>query len=263
MPMTPRASEIYQLIDQIAPFDTAEDFDNAGFLIGSQDQRVEAVLCTLDVTKEVVREAEKAGVQLIISHHPLFFKGHKNLLEGDPEVDVICEMVRARLSLISAHTNLDKTFYSGSACAARALGLENIRQEGYLFIGDMPKDAKVNASGLKNIMHEKLRAPLRMYGEETASIRTLAIAGGAYGEGYHEIIEKNLGAQAYLTGEIRHHEALDAVERGLVIYDGGHYATERLLVPELASYLQNALDALKYSVRVYPSTCVSFPGALE
>ena len=263
MPMIPSASEIYHLIDKIAPFDTAEDFDNAGFLIGNMDQKVETVLCTLDVTKEVVREAEKIGAQLIVSHHPLFFRGHKNLLEGDPEVDVICEMVRARLSLISAHTNLDKTFYSGSACVARALGLENIRQEGYLFIGDIPKDSKIHASGLKNIMYEKLRAPLRMYGEENACIRTLAIAGGAYGEGYQEIIEKNLGAQAYLTGEIRHHEALDAVARGLVIYDGGHYATECLLVPELATYLQNALDALKYSVRVYPSTCVSYPGALE
>lgn len=256
-----RTSEIYDILNELAPFDTAEAFDNAGFLLGRADALVENVLCALDVTMEVVEEAKALNAQLIVSHHPLFFHGHKNLLEGLPENDVICEMIRSRIALISAHTNLDKSPLSGSACAARRLKLQNIRQEGYLFIGDV-EGGGMRADELGQKIRDLLKAPLRIFGDQNEIIHTLAIAGGAYGEGYQEILDGHLGAEAYMTGEIRHHEAVDAVARGLVLYEGGHYATEQLLVPELADYLQTRLNALQYTVRVYPSTCVAYPGAL-
>lgn len=256
----PTVQAIFDWVNSVAPFETAEDFDNAGLLLGRADAQVKTVLCALDVTMEVVDEARALGANLILSHHPLMFHPLKNLREDTPENNVICELVRAQIALISAHTNLDKTALSGSACAARALGLKNIRQQGYLFIGETADDTE-NAETLAQAVKKTLRAPLRVYGDARAPVHTLAIAGGAYGEGYMEAL--NAGAQVYLTGEIRHHEALDAVARGLTLFEGGHCATERILVQPLAQCLQNAMNALKYKVRVCPSTSVSYPGALE
>ena len=73
-------------------------------------------------------------------------------------------------------------------------------------------------------------------------VRFLSIAGGAFGEGYLEAAA--LGAQAYLTGEIKHHEITDAVARGMVIFEAGHYASEALMIPALAAYLQGVRNPL-------------------
>ena len=109
--------------------ETAESYDNVGALVGRRDAQVTKILVALDCTWDVVQEAERLGAELIVSHHPLLFHARKNLLEEDAEGRILCEMVRKHLSLVSAHTNLDQTEYSGSAACAKLLGLKNIRKE--------------------------------------------------------------------------------------------------------------------------------------
>lgn len=254
----PTVQDVYNALDAIAPFELQEDFDNAGILIGRKDALVTTILCTLDVTMTVVDEAIKMGAQLIVSHHPLLFHATHTLVEGNPEVDVICALIRANIALISAHTNIDKSPLSGSACAAKALGLQNIKQQGYVFYGNFDKPLTKDEVAQK--VRAKLNTPLRVYGC-AKEIGTLAIAGGAYGEGYMEAL--SLNAQAYMTGEIRHHEAVDACARGMLLLEGGHYATEVIFIPALCQYLQNVLNTIQYKVRVFPSTCVPYAGALE
>ena len=255
--MSVTVHDIYQMIQEIAPFETAEAFDNVGLIIGRGDREVNRILIALDVTMDVVKEAISLGAELIISHHPLLFRARKNLVEEDPEGQILCEMVRHHLCLISAHTNLDRTAMSGSACCARMLGLENLRQEGdFLFLGDFEK--AITGTELKKLIFNVLGIEARLYGNEEKVISTLAIAGGAYDEGWHSA--QLSGAQALLTGEVRHHNALSASMSGFLLYDGGHYATEAPLVSNLADYLQNRLDDVKCNVRVYPSQRTPFPG---
>lgn len=166
----------------------------------------------------------------------------------------MCEMVRREMALISVHTNLDQTELSGSASCARLLGLENLRQAGqYLFLGELK--TPLSASALKAHATDALRFPVRLYGPDR-TITTLAIGGGAYDEGWEEA--RALGAQALLTGEVRHHNALAAAMNDFVLLDGGHYGTEAPLVPFLAAYLQKRLDDVQCKIQVYPSTCVPF-----
>ena len=246
---------IESLINGIAPFETAEAFDNTGLLVGRRDAQVTRILIALDATLDVVHEAKKLGAELIVSHHPLFFHSRKNLVEEDAEAIILCEMVRSHIALISAHTNLDKTDFSGSAACAKLLGLENLRQDGYLFIGDLPQ--ALSAAALRKAMEHCLHAPVRQYGGETDSaITTLAIAGGADDEDWDNA--KRLGAQALLTGEVRHHNALAAGMNGFILFDGGHYATEAPLVPVLAEYLQKRLNDVEYDVQIFASECAPF-----
>ncbi len=246
---------IENLLQEIAPAETAESYDNVGAIVGRRNAEVSKILVALDCTWDVVQEAKKMGAELIVSHHPLFFHARKNLLEEDPEGRILCEMVRNNLSLIAAHTNLDQTELSGSAACARLLALKNIRKEAeYLFLGELP--APKRAGALEEEITNTIFFPTRCYGDENALITTLAIAGGA-DDGDWQTAQA-LGAQALLTGEVRHHNALAASMSGFVLFDGGHYGTEAPLVPFLAEYLQKCLNDVQYNVRVYPSQYAPF-----
>ena len=252
-------SDILTYLETLAPLDLAMDWDNPGLQLGDRSSSVTKVLVALDPFEDAAREAISLGAELIVTHHPLFFHARRNLVEEDPEAQTVCRLVRDGIALISAHTNLDQTALSGSACAARALGLENIRQDKYLFLGDVP--APEEAASLARRAGKVLAAPIRIYGDPSRTVRTLAIAGGAYDEGY--VRARELGAQALLTGEVRHHNALAAAMEGFVLMDGTHYGTERILVPPLAASLQKALSALQYTVTVYPSTAALFAGGVD
>ena len=246
--------EILNHIEQIAPAETAEAYDNVGLILGRRDQKVSKVLIALDATMEVVEEAEKLGAQLILTHHPLLFHARKKLTEEDPEAKIIYRMIRSGIALMSAHTNLDKTEHSGSFACARLLGLQNVRQEGLLFVGELPE--KMNAYGLKQKMNAVIMPDTRLYGDENTEITTLAVCGGAYDEGWLEA--KALGAQALLTGEVRHHNALAAVMDGFVLYDAGHFGTEAPLVKPLCEYLQKWANDVQYDVTFFSSNVIPY-----
>ena len=255
----PTVRTIADYIDAFAPFETAESYDNVGILAGDESREVSRILCSLDVTTDTVREAVDLGAELIVSHHPLMFHGVRRLVSGVPEADVLRALIKADLSLISAHTNWDQTALSGSACVARAIGLEELTQSGYLFTGAFarPRSAAQIAADLQ----AAIRAPLRVYGRADQQISVMSFAGGAFGEGYLEALAA--GAQAYLTGEIRHHEITDAVARDIVIFDAGHYASEAPMIPALCGFLRDRLAADRMDCQVTETTRVPFPGALE
>jgi len=247
-------------LNEIAPFETAEDYDNVGLLVGSMHAPVNKILVALDVTPAVLAEAEEKGVQLIVAHHPLMFRGTKKIVEEDYEGMLIRRMIKADISMIAAHTNLDLSIeYSGSAALAHALQLQQIRQEGFLIAGELP-DAPVRADELCRRIAASEQEFVHQYGEDDALITTLAISGGAYDEGFEQA--RAMGAQAYLTGEVRHHNGLAAAGTNFVMYQGGHFGTEGLLVPPLAKALQNAMNALQYGVVVYPSAVRPYGGRL-
>ena len=246
--------DVYNFINMIAPFETQEDFDNSGMIVGEKGRKVHGILVTLDVTENVVREAIEKGADLIISHHPLLFHARKNLMEEDPEGRILCELVRNRISVISAHTNLDRSSYSGSACIAGQLGLKSVRVSGYLFIGELPVPAKAHELSVQ--LEQVLGTNVRVYGDSNKIIRNLAIAGGSYDIGFTEAIAE--GCDALVTGEVRHHNALTASMEHFVLFDGTHWATEAILVPSLVKALQNAPSIIKYNIPVYQTECSLF-----
>ncbi len=204
----------------------------------------------------MIKEAKRLGTELIISHHPLMFRPIQKICDEDYEGAIISELIRSGISLISAHTNLDHSMtYSGSAVLARKLNLVNTRWQGFIIAGDLP-DAPVNANDLRERIAAVEGEAVYQFGPDNASITTLAICGGAYDEGFQEAIP--MGVQAYLTGEVRHHNALAAVGSNLILYQGGHLGTEQVLVKPLANALQKSMNELKYNICVYPSECYSY-----
>lgn len=101
--MSITVQNILDYIDTIAPFERSEQWDNSGLLIGDPGQNVTTILLALDVTEEVIFEAEKKGAQLIISHHPIIFQPIKRLMKNS--LPALC--IQKNLSVLCAHTNLD------------------------------------------------------------------------------------------------------------------------------------------------------------
>lgn len=242
---------VYDWINGIAPYETAEAFDNVGLLVGSMNRAVDRVLVALDATPDVVQEAVNLGAQLILTHHPLMFRGTKRIVQEDFEGGIITQLIKHDISLIAAHTNLDRSAqYSGSVVMANKLQLRNIRQEDFLFVGDLP-DGPVSAKTLQTRISAIEGEYIHLYGDENTPISTIGICGGAFDEGFEQA--RSMGAQAYLTGEVRHHNAIAAAGSGFVLFGGGHYGTEAILIELLAKALQSELNALQYNVVVYPS----------
>ncbi len=114
-------------LESIAPLAYQEDYDNSGLIVGSGDQEIDQALISLDCTEDVVDEAIRTGCQLIISHHPIVFKGLKRF-NGKSYVErVVQKAIRHDIALYAIHTNLDKVTGGVNARIAQTLGLQNTR----------------------------------------------------------------------------------------------------------------------------------------
>ena len=250
-----KVKQILELLDEMCPPELAESYDNVGLLAGHPDQEVDTVLCSLDLTEQVVAEAIQRGAQLILTHHPILFHARKNLREDDPEGRLLCCLVRSGLALIAAHTNYDDAPVGVNDALADALGLQQIELlSNGLRVGNLPQGMKV--STLTGYLSERLQAVIRPYALNDAEIVRLAVCGGAGSEFYP--LAKAAGARAYLTGEIHHHDMLAAMSEGMVLFEAGHYETEQIAIKSLANRLQKAAHALQYNVNVIESALRPF-----
>lgn len=257
--MTLTVQAVYDWLDGFAPFAQAEASDNAGLLAGRFDSPVTRILTALDCTLEVVEEAKRLKAELILTHHPLMYHARKNLREDDPEGAVLCALIRGNIALLCAHTNLDSAKGGISDTLGNLFTLKEMRGEGYVRAGTLP--SAMTAGALRSLAASLLNAPVRLYGSPEKRIETLAVGGGAYDEGFEEAIA--LGAQAYLTGEVRHHNAVYASARNMILLEGGHFATEAPGITALGRCLQTGLNQLQYSVDIFPFSGASYAGALN
>lgn len=241
--------DVLNAIDAFAPFSLAEEWDNAGLLAGSENERVSAILCALDLNEMVLDEAVAKGANLIVTHHPILFRGRKNLREDDAEGRLLCRLIRSGIALIAAHTNFDNAMPGVNDALAARLGLLEVRAlENGMRVGEINAQKLVD---FRRHVERTLDAPVRCYGEADRSVRRIALLGGAGEDFWPQAIAA--GADAYLTGECAHHKAWEAYQSGICILEAGHAATELPAIELLAKGLQNAANGVQWNVRIYTS----------
>lgn len=236
---------IVDAMDRIAPFSGALDFDNAGLLVGERDTVVQRVLLALDITAQVIGEAEELGAQLILSHHPVIFHPLRTL---EPQ-SVPYQLAKKGIAALCCHTNLDLSPEWGTNIAlAKRLELQNVKgelpcAEGYLlYSGELPKAC--SPLDFARFTRERLSCEaLRFYPGE-GPVRRVFFCTGAGGEYLLPAAQK--GADAFVTGEVRHHEALLAASLGITVLEAGHYETERPFEELLSSYLQKQFPEIQF-----------------
>lgn len=220
----PTIEEIYRWLDGLAPFSTAEDFDNAGLLLGDRSREVKKVFFALDAISQTVEEAIRFGTDLMITHHPLIFRPLRRIDYTTPLGQALCRMVSAGMGLIAAHTNWDRAPGGVSDALANSLDLTEVQEiDPFIRLGKLP--SPMTASALRSYIAERLQMEPLLFSASDAPISSLAVSGGAYGEG--AVIAHRHGADAFLVGEIGYHELLDVHGLGITVLQGGHFATER------------------------------------
>ncbi len=245
---------IYDLLDAVAPFETQEDFDNSGLLVGSPGQPVSRVLFALDVTEAVLEEAVSLGVQLIVTHHPLMFSPIQRLTDETYEGRLIRRMIRENISLIACHTCLDKAPGGINDALAECCALLDVTGEGFLRVGALPVPMK--AAELREYLCAALGSNVVLMGDGERTVSRLGLCSGA-GSGEWEEAAR-LGAEGFLTGEVKHHHALAMADAGVVCFEGGHFATERPGIFALADALQSAAIGLQYKLEIFKSAVEAY-----
>ncbi|SHF83640.1 Nif3-like dinuclear metal center hexameric protein [Flavisolibacter ginsengisoli] len=118
--------DLISAIEVFAAPELQEDYDNAGLITGNGDRECSGVLCSLDVTLEVIKEAQASNCNLIISHHPIIFKGLKRINGKSYVESIIIEAIKNDIALYAAHTNLDNVLLGVNGMIAQKLGLKDI-----------------------------------------------------------------------------------------------------------------------------------------
>lgn len=236
-----KVKDILNFLSCRFPLDSACDFDNVGLLVGDGESEVKNVLIALDCTNETLNEAIKNNCQLIITHHPVIFEGVKEILADSLPYNLIKNSV----SVISMHTNLDIAKNGVSETLCKVLELKNVApftaDDGFtLWQGETtiknPKDFAL-------FVKEKLGGNVRFV-EGEKPIKKVLVCSGSGGD--FVFTAAKYGFDALLTAEIKHHQFLFANDFGISAFDGGHFATEDIIVEPLKELLQNNFEGINF-----------------
>lgn len=251
--------QIYDFINERAPFETQLAFDNSGLLVGDPNAEVKGIHVALDVTNRVIDEAVQKGANLIITHHPMMFSPIKRLVETDYQTHLLCRLIREGVGLISAHTNLDQAAGGINDVLAHRIGLKDVNGEGFVRVGTLP--VPKTAKALADQISEALGDVVRVMGDPSTVVEKVGMCSGSGSDEWAAAAA--MGAQAFLTGEAKHHIALEAADAGVVILEAGHHATEEPGIFALADALQNSELVVKCNVRVSMSSAKAYESSMR
>lgn len=222
-----KVKDFYGYLNSIAPFETQEDWDNSGMLVGDMDAEVKKVAVVLDITHEEIKKAKAIGADLIISHHPVIFNPIKSVTRGS----VPYELVASSINALCCHTPLDIADGGTNDSLAELLGIEVTRTEDpILRLGTVEPTTAENLAGkIAKTLNTKVR-----YADAGRKIEKIAICTGAG----CSLIEAAGEIDAFITGDASHHNFLDCIQAGITLIAAGHYETEIVVVPVLVKKMR-------------------------
>lgn len=261
-----KCSEIIEGLEKLAPVSWACSWDNPGLLAGRASKEVTRILIGLDATDEAVDLAVKEGCHMLLTHHPLIFKPVKKINDQDFIGRRLIRLIQADISYYAMHTNFDSAPGCMADLAAGLLGLtDTVPLEE---TGVEPASGKafgIGACGnlsqameLKEVammVKERFQLPfVNVYGagEIRGPVSRVAVCPGS-GRGMSGQALA-LGAQVLITGDMGHHDGIDAVAQGLAVIDGGHYGLEHIFMDFMEGYIREHINSGLEIIKV-PAAC--------
>ncbi|WP_022906367.1 Nif3-like dinuclear metal center hexameric protein [Curtobacterium sp. B18] len=248
----PTLRELQAVIEDLWPATGAESWDSVGLVAGDPDQTVDHVHLAVDAVPATARETVELGADLLLTHHPLLLRGVTTIAESTYKGSVLATLVRGGAALVAAHTNADVVTTGTSAVLADRLGLTDQRplepgtdpSTGIGRVGELAEPTTLGA--LARALVDLLPGTatgVRVSGDFDQLIRSVALCAGA-GDAYlgHPAV---LGADVYVTSDLRHHPASEFREQALLgggpaLIDTSHWATEWLWLDVAAEQLRRA-----------------------
>lgn len=235
--------EISAFFEEWAPLNLQAEWDNSGLQLGKKSASVANILVALDVDNEVLAYIEANRVDLVITHHPLYFGDIKSL---DLDLDlgrITSVFIKRNVSLLSMHTNLDVAAGGVNDCLVKSYGFN-------------PKDGEVFEGGFglflentKNIKYSKLKSKMNCQSYGPSTIKDIKRVGFCAGSGKSlipELPSKNV--DVFITGEAGYHDQIYCELNNIALFVLGHKESEVLVLGEIKKRLIERFSDLKIQV---------------
>lgn len=253
-----KIQEFCEMMERIAPHALAMEGDRIGLLIGTDREEIRKVLVALDLTVQVAEEAVNGGFDLVLTHHPIFWQPVTCIDPDRFETAAAYRLIRNGIGMYAAHTNLDATVGGVNDSLAEELCLHHVRPlppDNLGRIGELPHE--MSFGDFVSHCEKTLHAKAHVVGYPLDPVYTVALIGGAGGEDIEAV--KQATCDVFVTGEMKHHQALEAAYLGLHCCILGHYETENIVLKPLISRLQKENSDVQYSLTqsgIAPMPCL-------
>lgn len=254
--MSLKLMDVKDIIEEYAPLFLQEDYDNSGLMVGDLNAEITSVLIALDCTLKVIEEAKRKGCNLILTHHPLFFKRPDSLTMDSLIGRKVNEIIKNNINVYSSHTNLDKTSNGINDIITEILGYKEwsilesneYREEVVTKVGIgrlVNLDKVVTLKELLSSVKEALNIDfIRYSGNEEMTIKKIAIINGS-GQDYFQKA-KLAGVECIITGDTTYHNVSDLLEQGISVIDAGHFETEWPAMKTVGKFIKNRINLLGF-----------------
>ncbi len=254
-------SKILVLLDQFAPFSLAEPWDNSGLQIGHPDSEVSKIMIGLDVTVGLIDAAQRSSADLVLTHHPLMIEPENRFDFSKMPGSVIHAAAKADIAIISAHTNLDKAQGGLNDYCASRIGLTSVSPfvradnvpssadhailPGCRASLDVPVSLQAFAAQIK---HRLDLDAVRVIGNPDMKVQSIVLCTGSGGSLISDFIRS--GADLFITGDIKYHDARDIEAAGRSLIDIGHFGSEHMAIDLLYERLKSAFEKAGEQMRI-------------
>ena len=238
-----KVKDICNYLEELAPLNYAEDFDNVGLLVGDKESKVTGVLVTLDTLEHIVDEAIAKNCNLIVSFHPIIFSGLKKITGRNYVERVVLKAIKNNIAIYSMHTALDNVSNGVSAKICQVLDVKNYKtlipraennSIGMGMLGELETAMSEHdfMLMLKDKMHLSCIRHSKLLNKK---IKKVAVLGGSGSFGLKNALAQ--GADVYISADFKYHEFYTA-ENKLIIMDIGHYESEQFTKNLIVAYLK-------------------------
>lgn len=247
--------KVIEILEKQSPKSYACDWDNVGLLVGREDKEIQKIYIALDATDEAIEEAIANGADMLLTHHPMIFKGMKRVTREDFIGRRIIRLIQNDMVYYAMHTNFD---VMGMAdLAADYLGLSDTKvlevtsvsesgEEGIGRYGSLKKEMTVREC-CEEVKQAFSLENVKVFGNLERKVKTAAISPGSGKSVISNALQA--GVDVLITGDIDHHEGIDAVAQELTVIDAGHYGVEHIFIPYMEQYLKREAKELEIAVQ--------------
>ena len=244
-----KVAEIVKLLENECPKALSEDWDNTGLLVGDPDSDVNRVYIALDATTAVIEDAIKHEADMLITHHPLIFKGINEVTENHFVGRRVMSLIKNNIAFFCMHTNFDAALMSEIVRKKLSLpegiillpSLED-PDKGIGMTCHLPEEMTLEGFSLK-LKDALSLSYVRVFGDLSMKVRIVSFLPGSGKSDIDTAITQ--GADVFVTGDVDHHSGLDAVEKGIGVIDAGHYGMERFFIEYVSLFLKGNTGSLE------------------
>ncbi len=228
--------DIMLLMEELTPQKMAAAWDNVGLIIGRRAKPVKSIMLALDITPAVVRQAIEHKSDLIITHHPPIFAKLGRITDAAWQQELLLTLAEHGIAVFSAHTNLDCVSNGVNDVLAARLKLRELEP-----LDEASGLGRIGLSEIEDLdefaafVKKSLKADYVAVGSAGKKVARVAVCGGSGADLIDVALQK--GADTLVTGDLKYHQAQNAVFSGLNIIDAGHQATELPVLDKLADRL--------------------------